>query len=522
MRHVLSRFRKTMYLRNALLYLVLYPVYTWLLSFYTPHLFLQLLLAIPACLFPAHSLQRYLEVRQARINRLLFGQFLQMMTSELAGGKTWIPSMNAVTWDLVHLNGDTLPFLKLLLNCNQQIQNQIPVVDALQHWAEQIPCTEAKPILLALASQLQQQGSVQDLIKFSNSMIQELNDLENWLASENGKQLAEAFLLNLMPLFLAGILQYTAKSYMLQAFTSWIGQGFLLLAFSLSVVGTTLSLQFAAAAFRQATYPPIPPLRLWRKTIEESTTLQRWGWGMLRLFPKPRLFALQASLQQLGTRSPANIGEKAETHLLRYASYFLPILVFSSCFSLLLVLQHALPLVGFPIPIAFFLFIYSQEPLRRAQACRQSILLSFPLFSGLLSAFLRSGFVPRKALDLCIHPLSDPDTVWGRELKQLSQKLQLQQGWEPAILRLAHEVQIPEIQSALTLLVQYAKNGSSDTLTLFVLQSEMCWRICRNALRKKREQESLRILFPMFLHLLSVIALTVAPVLAQFQTGGSG
>lgn len=490
---------------------------------------LRLLLAWPTAWGPTHCLIAWLTARRDRLNRLYFGHFLQMLSSELAGGKTLSLAFDQVVTQLAQLSKNQSPFMETLLSAQNQLRQQVPLATLLARWAQQVPCEEAKPLLSALALQVKHQAPVHQLIQFSSTMIQELNETEAIVQSEGNKQTFEALLLVIMPYLLSLGLRLSAPQFAQQAFESILGQWVLAGAYFTALAASSLTLWWTAQGFAKPSRLKPHQVSNRQRRLQDSLFLQRLGLKILRLvLPKTRRLSLQQVLTLLVQQDPPAARQpKGSTALLPrsdqptaspLASYaaLLPIWgLLGLVFCLLLVGSGQTPVLGLLFMGGCF-WGYLQAPFSRARQVETSLILSFPLFLGLTEALLQAGFVPRKALDLTLSFQKDDQTALGRLLGTVQRSFEQGASWRQVLAYLGRSCQVAELQAGLTLLDQFALNGSTDTLSLFRVQTQTIWRLARQTLRKKREQEHFRILIPMMGNLLSVLGMALAPVLVSF------
>ena len=90
------RYRETVLL-GAVGLILMFPV----IRLYTDNLILNVLLTLPLTWPPVHCLKLLLASRRARLYRLIFGHFLQIMSAELTGGMTFTNAFTGAIADLV-------------------------------------------------------------------------------------------------------------------------------------------------------------------------------------------------------------------------------------------------------------------------------------------------------------------------------------------------------------------------------------------------------------------------------------
>ena len=135
----------------------------------------------------------------------------------------------------------------------------------------------------------------------------------------------------------------------------------------------------------------------------------------------------------------------------------------------------------------------------------------------MINALLNSGFVPYRALEISINLYAGETDELGNALRKINADMRRGENYCRGLVDLAKHSYVPEIQSALNLINQYAIQGNGQALTLLAVQCNTCWQLSRNTMRKYREKSTFKILIPMMLNLISIIILTVAPVIATFS-----
>lgn len=530
------RYRETVLL-GALGLILMFPV----IRLYTDNLILNVLLTLPLTWPPVHCLKLLLASRRARLYRLIFGHFLQIMSAELTGGMTFTNAFTGAIADLVLITGTRNRLMQQLCNASGMLAAHLPAAQVLDELSNQSVCREAKPILKIFSLQLRNNGNMNNLCKFATTMVNDLNDTEAQITADSNKQTVEAFIMAAMPYIMSAILQFSAGSYYAQASITTLGRVMKLA--SLFVAVTASALTFYIVSQGQSDVIPSSRPLFPINTCSKSKILLRIGQSLKQFLPQTILLNLQSNLAQIGMPQPpvakpdmksySNHGVKLgglpptqQTPLndnsnLTYVDFFcatlLPIFLIGCSITGLLLYGMNTGLWLFPFGGIGLVLLFMQQPKQKAELCRCDLINKFPFFAGLINALLNSGFVPYRALEISINLYAGETDVLGNALRKINADMRRGENYCRGLVDLAKHSYVPEIQSALNLINQYAIQGNGQALTLLAVQCNTCWQLSRNTMRKYREKSTFKILIPMMLNLISIIILTVAPVIATFS-----
>ena len=100
----------------------------------------------------------------------------------------------------------------------------------------------------------------------------------------------------------------------------------------------------------------------------------------------------------------------------------------------------------------------------------------------------------------------------------IQKHLQAGQSASAVLEILLSDCPIPEIQTALLLLIKYNRLGGTEALQMIQLQSNSLWALHRSAVRHQLQKQSVRLLIPMMMSLIAVLMSALLPALASLQS----
>lgn len=513
LKKIRSRIRKY----DFILYLSFFLGIFFISSLYTKSIFLRTFLSFVAGIPPTYCLKRFYQQYQNKNNRQILGYFLQLLTAEITSGKTMLMAYQESCENLVSIIGQRSFLTRILVRGNLRLKAQIPVAETFKQIAESLKDQDGKTVFSVLAEQLKIGGEIDSLLRFSHVMIQDINETEKQIDADNNKQTLEAFILATIPFTMALFLKLSAPSFFNEAQTHLAGKIALILSFLFAIAATSLTFFFAGSGFDEQAKIKVISENKTLTFFHERKLTQIFGPLMMKYLPNSVLLRWQNQSQQLGMNPRGTNQEKVANQLLLFCGSIPILFLLSLPLTIVFVSSGILPWPLFPLPGGILILIQITQKKANAQRCQNSIIQSFPIFSGMMLALLKSGFTPQLALAILCRLLSNAETVLGREFMLLSEQTIETSHLLAELGQIAKSCNVPEIQATLNLIIQYSKTGNPDALTLLKIQTDICWQLARNKLKKAKEASSMRVLLPMMLNLVSIIILCAAPVVSRFS-----
>jgi Flp pilus assembly protein TadB len=483
---------------------------------YVSRLELQLVIALPGGLLLSGSLRRLLDGHRLLFVQDQFRRLLEHLLTRMTAGATLEKAFIDAPSSLVLLLGKKSALLSSLQHMEKQLSAHQPLNRLLTKLASCLPCHEAAIFLKILPALQKSGGNVSQYIRQQLRMVTEEITLHQEISAETTQRRTEALILALMPFGLTICLQ---KSSVLYAFGQDI-PGIAVIGMISAYVLAILAAGLTLSALGRRSDPP-------RLSQCQVTAFHRCRF--LFNFPGRLLGAIYQNLL------PENYGIRLKQILYEFISpgdqdslpFSQPYFEQKALFCLIGLGTGSALLLAFPgqiywlliLPVLLSIFQDSQifALVRKKQLQYR---LDYPAFINLVTALLQAGLSLHTAMRVCLDSIQQNPadarkkqtlSVMQKDLAEISGQLQLGLpiGW--IIEKIASACSVPEIQAALMYLVRYERMGGQEILDLMQMQSAACWSLYRQAMRKQVEQQSLRLLLPMMLDLISVILTAILP-----------
>ncbi len=391
--------------------------------------------------------------------------------------------------------------------------------------AARIPCPEATALFHAVSDTKILGNRILEILQRSHSMVGDLLTVTRDISSDVSQKRLESAVMSLMPLLVTWSLALTVPSYLVPAYANFWGRLLMLSAFFLTVAGYCLgcrivtdsvfkqeksgetsgrsSLVFAASSLFFRFIKPYP---------KRFAVLEKLGF----LMPEGYRLSLRRMLVSSAyPRSPLGNG----SHCFLEEYLFIKVFLLLICTSGYIVLS-----VFLPVPFLFYiaaavllLFLHDLDAKRLVERSKAQLMRDFPTFIGLLCTLLGNGVVLAKALLLCTDALRNLSGAFQKELSLLRGTLSAGTPPYEALEKMASRCQIPEVACALQFAARFEKTGGLENLNFLRLQSSACWAQSKVAAHRQLNESSVKLLFPMMLHLICVMAVTVTPSILSIQ-----
>jgi len=173
---------------------------------------------------------------------------------------------------------------------------------------------------------------------------------------------------------------------------------------------------------------------------------------------------------------------------------------------------HAYVLLVFGV-----LIIYDDAKLMsKVKKRRLEIQLEFPDFINKLTLLLNAGLTMSKAWEK-ISVDCDKEGDFYAEVHKTIFEIKSGKNESEAFSEFAKRVKTPEISRLMSTIVQNTKRGGNNLVLALRLQSNECWEMRKNAIKRLGEEASTKLLFPMMIMFLAIIIIVITPAIISMQ-----
>jgi len=425
-----------------------------------------------------------------------------------------VPSLALLLGHKSHLLAD-------LKDMEQQLAAHQPLERLLAKLGSGLSCSEAQVCFRILPGLRQAGGQVSQYIRQQLKMTTEKLALQQDLNAETTQRRSEALILMMMPFALAGILRQTDDLLYQGINNSPAGFLGMFLAYVMAMLAIILTLSALSFNPRTPTTLKIknPSSRLHRLRLFRFIGNQLLGFYKNHL---PESYG--ARLLQI-LHDEATLPGILLTGQLFFESKAIYCLV---CILPGILFCLASPRLVFclaAIPIAASL-MQDQMIFSRVRKRQAEYQLDYPIFLNLVTSLLQAGLSLHIVMDIALASLCSGQTglqsaVISESLRfdllHIQKQLRIGMPADMILEKAAAQCTISEVQSALMLMVRYDRTGEPEILQLLQMQATACWSLRRNAMRKQLERQSMSLLLPMTLDLISVMITAVLPAVISMQ-----
>ncbi|MHB8062057.1 MAG: type II secretion system F family protein [Ruminiclostridium sp.] len=147
---------------------------------------------------------------------------------------------------------------------------------------------------------------------------------------------------------------------------------------------------------------------------------------------------------------------------------------------------------------------------------RLEIQLEFPEFINKLTLLLNAGLTLSKAWEK-ISVDCDKEGDFYTEVDRTIVEIKSGKNEAEAFSQFAKRVKTPEISRLMSSIVQNTKRGGNNLVLSLRLQSNECWEMRKNAIKRLGEEASTKLLFPMMIMFFAIIIIVVTPAIISMQ-----
>lgn len=147
---------------------------------------------------------------------------------------------------------------------------------------------------------------------------------------------------------------------------------------------------------------------------------------------------------------------------------------------------------------------------------RLEIQIEFPDFINKLTLLLNAGLTMSKAWEK-ISVDYDKKGYFYSEVFKTVRDIKSGKNESEAFGEFAKRVKTPEISRLMSTIVQNTKRGGNNIVLSLRLQSNECWEMRKNAIKRLGEEASTKLLFPMMIMFLAIIIIVLTPAIISMQ-----
>lgn len=431
------------------------------------------------------------------------GFLFQVLLSRISIGDTLESAFPAAAREVGQTYGVRSSTAGALRDLTSDLGSRTPVAQAMTRFIRKLRCAEAETVFHALASSLFIGSGVMELLRTGQHMVAESLAMEDDVEAETAQRRTEALAIAAMPPVIAAMLRRLVPGYLDPVFSSPSGTWIMAGAYIAAALSAAMVLRILAGLSRDRS--------LRRRGSGKSRGSKSTLWiarYCCKLLPTGYRIRLERALDLIGDVSPDRLARYVGRKLLICAGgVVLGGLLYAAGGSWTLI-------PGFPAVLAY---LHDRDLFHASAEAKRNLLRHFPVFLGLMAAILHAGVSLSNALDLCVSSLPDPEGPLGIEIAEIRAGVRAGRPAANGFDRLAARMAIPEIQASLSLIAQFERAGGRELISLLRMQVPTCWSLYRNAMRKRMEENAVRLLIPMTLDLLAVLAVTGLPALISLR-----
>jgi len=147
---------------------------------------------------------------------------------------------------------------------------------------------------------------------------------------------------------------------------------------------------------------------------------------------------------------------------------------------------------------------------------RLEIQLEFPDFINKLTLLINAGLTMSKAWEK-ISVDCDKEGDFYAEVDKTIFEIKSGKNESEAFSDFAKRIKTPEISRLMSTIVQNTKRGGTHLVLALRLQSNECWEMRKNAIKRLGEEASTKLLFPMMIMFFAIIIIVITPAIISMQ-----
>lgn len=466
-------------------------------------------LLLPALLFLlAPSLKRLGQERMRRREAREFAGFLDYLSTALSSGLPLSTALSEAPYKLSDKHAPDSRFYRALKELSRALTSGLAPEYALKRFETAFPLEENRMFCSLLPQILHYGGKSDHFVRLTRDRLYRLMELEEEIGAEQSSTSTEAAAMSVMPFAMSFISHRLPYYRELSA-----GSGLMLIEALMCLSAAAilaLCLRFSALRPKPVQIPPLKLMNLKLFLIKVPAPRAR---RLKEKLPAELRFRLLRLLDQLGDSEPFLWERYLQSRIL----LLVPGLLIGMVGALLR--GPAVFMIGLLLPQLIFDLRLLEVVQKRHEHSRAML----PPLLTLLALLLQSGLNLRTAMQAALIPKGDfspKSKLWlpkpapreddlARAGRLLQGGMSTTEVLEGLALRQSHH----EIASALRLIARYEREGGKENIHIIRLQTEQTDHLYRRALQKRMGRRGLKLLIPMGLDLLLVIAVSALPAL---------
>jgi tight adherence protein B len=503
---------------NLLKYLFCSVILFLLAAPFSSSMPVKIILSLLLGLAVAKSLNLYSELKIKLEARQQLKSFLEFLCTKISSGNTMETSFLLARNEFPSLYGKKSYISYALEELFYKLDRGESFDYALSKMGKSLPCPEAYSLFETLSKMRHMGSSNLLLIRQSLSMVSDLLMVSKDISGEVSQKRLESTIMSAMPFAVLWSLNAGASDYMDPALGSALGRFVLIIAFSVAVLSFCLGLFIVS----RSVYASSGSLG------SESRTSLSYYFKKSYKFISSRYPAFNVLMSRLVKILP-------ESYILpqrRTLNYLYPgkdfaltehifekLCIFTAVFFtyFLTSLLADISVIPFALLGMFLIIFHDFEIKNKIETNKNVMMQDLPGFVALIHTLLASGIVLEKAMEMSIKTYYNSTLQLREELDILRSSIGSGIPVSESVEKFADRILVPEISAALILASQYSKSGDIYTLELMKIQTGSCWIQAKVSASRALEQSSVKLLLPMVLQLICVMAITITPAVMSFQ-----
>ncbi|MDO5733362.1 MAG: hypothetical protein Q4P72_06265 [Eubacteriales bacterium] len=525
-------------------------------------------------------LSRRKHLRNARQS---FLRFLQEASSRIAVSISIEQSIIQIAERFRLDYGEKDPTVIRLESIASQIQHRRALSEVIELLKATFPCPESKAFF-SLLNESDCFGEDLLLLfrRQEDHLRNQINEIAT-VEAENSRQRSEALLMALMPFLMLRFLRSSNRSFYDPALRQFAGQLCLLFAFVLALAALVLAFRilFSEGRKRKSAQkarrrkPPASRLRrekkverrllkaktasvrklskseiLYAKALNRrivqpqesaknlifesmdqsplnsekpkqgvSELLNRCAEKLRQLYGRNQVLEIKRRIrlkryQQGNDEWSSSLSTMLDEYFRKKALLFLIALVAGT-----LLLASELPKFLFCIPAVAILFVQDLELKMEIKEIQMDLMIDFPPVISLLSILSELGFSNENAARTVIRTI-DGENIASQILREAEMQQEFELDFSKVLFERFQDFQIPGIDRCISALLRFHEDGDPERARNLDREARDAFKLYTLSLRSRTEQAHSRLLIPMALSLLSIMAMAIAPLFSTFLSGG--
>lgn len=175
-------------------------------------------------------------------------------------------------------------------------------------------------------------------------------------------------------------------------------------------------------------------------------------------------------------------------------------------------------LPAIPIAGGLLFFLTDKNLEDKARKRKIQLMMDFPVFISKLTLLMNAGMHLRQALERIYVDVLEKTPLYcelGTVLEDIAAGVTESQAWQ----EFSERCKVREITSFTSMITQNAKIGGSKMVDELKRMTHETWEMRKHAARQLGETASAKLIFPLILMFIAILAIVITPAILQFSTG---